>query len=67
MLLRPMTFEVHAPGLPADFQPSTDPEELALQLYDPLADTLRLRTSPEDFERLRGNYPLRRECVEMAK
>lgn len=67
MLLRPMTFEVHPPALPSDFCPSADPEELALQLYDPLADTLRLRTSPEDFERLRGAYPLRREFVEMAK
>lgn len=67
MLLRPMTFEVHAPSLPADFHPSADPEELALQLYDPLADTLRLRTSPDDFERLRGDYPLRREYAEMAK
>ena len=67
MLLRPMTFEVHAPSLPADFHPSADPEELALQLYDPLADTQRLRTSPDDFERLRGDYPLRREYAEMAK
>ena len=67
MLLRPMTFEVHPPALPADFRPSPDAEELALQLYDPLADTLRLRTSPDAFERLRGSYPLRREFVEKAK
>ncbi len=63
MLLRPMTFEIHPPALPADFRPSSDPEELALQLYDPLADTLRLRTNPEAFEQLRGSYPLRREFV----
>ena len=67
MLMRPMTFEVCPPALPASFHPSPDEEELALQLYDPMADTLRLRTSPENFERLRGCYPLRREFVEMVK
>lgn len=67
ILMRPMDFEIHPPALPADFHPSSDPEERALQLYDPLADTLRLRTAPQDFERLRGAYPLRREFVEIAK
>lgn len=32
-----------------------------LRFYDPEADSLRLKTHPEDFESLRGNYPLRRE------
>ena len=66
MLLRPMTFEIHPPALPADFRPSADPEELALQLYDPLVNTLHLRTNPSAFEQLRGCYPLRREFVEMV-
>ena len=30
--------------------------------YDPRRDTLALRSHPEAFERLRGNYPLRREA-----
>ena len=67
MLPRPMTFEIRPPALPSGFCPSTDPEELALQLYDPLLDTQRLRTSPEEFERLRGTYPLRREFAEVSK
>lgn len=32
-----------------------------LQLYDPEADSNRLKAHPEQFEYLRGNYPLRRE------
>lgn len=32
-----------------------------LRFYDPEADCLRLKTHPEQFEFLRGNYPLRRE------
>ena len=32
--------------------------------YDPRRDTLALRTHPEAFERLRGDYPLRREAPE---
>lgn len=35
--------------------------EKELQLYDPEADSKRLKTHPELFEYLRGNYPLRRE------
>jgi erythronate-4-phosphate dehydrogenase len=49
------------PALPATFIPSADEEELALQLYDPRRDCRALRLHPEDFEALRGNYPLRRE------
>ena len=60
---RPMDFNVQPPALPADFHPSEDPEELALQLYDPLTDSERLKSSPEQFEWLRGHYPLRREQV----
>ena len=34
--------------------------------YDPRRDTLALRAHPEAFERLRGDYPLRREAPEEA-
>ncbi len=42
----------------------TDSAALALQLYNPLADTAHLKQSPERFEWLRGNYPLRREMLD---
>ena len=45
------------PPLPAGFAYTGDP----LQLYDPLADSRRLKAAPAMFEELRGNYPLRRE------
>ena len=34
-----------------------------LDLYDPLEDTRRLKANPADFEKLRNNYPLRREQI----
>ncbi len=49
------------PSLPPDFIPSADKDTLALQLYNPLEDSERLKRSPGSFENLRGNYPLRRE------
>ena len=45
------------PSLPEDFVYSGD----ALELYNPLVDSQRLKKCPEDFEKLRNNYPLRRE------
>ncbi len=32
-----------------------------LQTYDVMEDHIRLKATPEDFEKLRGNYPARRE------
>ena len=37
------------------------PEEAFLQVYDPTRDSDALKRHPEEFEHLRGNYPLRRE------
>lgn len=48
------------PSLP-DFNPATNDVDLALQLYDPRQDSLRLKQHPELFEHQRGHYPLRRE------
>ena len=36
-------------------------EEAFLQMYDPRLDFKALKEHPENFEKLRGNYPLRRE------
>ena len=58
---RPMDFTILPPSLPEDFTPVTDPVQQALQLYDPRADSSRLKAEPTAFERLRGDYPLRRE------
>lgn len=57
----PRQFHIDPPCLPATFNPSEDKEELALQLYNPHRDDLRLKAHPELFEEMRGNYPLRRE------
>ena len=35
--------------------------EAYLQMYDPRRDSKALKTHPEQFEKLRGDYPLRRE------
>ncbi len=51
------------PPLPRTFVPAGNDDDLRLQLYNPLDDSARLKASPEDFEELRGNYPLRREMV----
>lgn len=37
------------------------PAEAYLQMYDPRRDSEALKTHPELFEKLRGDYPLRRE------
>lgn len=55
------SFHILPPPLPDDFKPASDKDELALQLYNPLNDSKRLKQFPEAFESLRGNYPLRRE------
>ena len=40
---------------------SSDPEEAFLQVYERTRDSDALKRHPEDFERFRGNYSLRRE------
>jgi erythronate-4-phosphate dehydrogenase len=54
-------FHIEAPSLPADFEPSDDMEEQALQLYNPLRDSEALKQYPNRFEYFREHYPLRRE------
>ena len=47
------------PSLPADFKYTGS----ALDLYNPLDDSEKLKTDPSKFESLRNNYPLRREIA----
>lgn len=51
--------KIAAPTLPAGFVYTGNP----LELYDPLEDSRRLKARPSDFEKLRNNYPLRREQI----
>lgn len=52
-------FHIQPPMMtPHDYWNNT---EASLRLYDPMADSNRLKSHPADFEYLRGNYPLRRE------
>lgn len=55
------TYEITppAPASPVIFAKSR--EEALLQMYNPLDDSNRLKSQPELFETLRGDYPLRRE------
>ena len=62
---KPFTLNIRAPKLPDTMLPtSSDPEEMALQLYNPHTDSDALKNNPEMFEYLRGNYPLRREYAD---
>lgn len=47
------------PLLPDDFKYTGS----ALDLYNPLIDSEKLKNDPSSFEFLRNNYPIRRECV----
>ena len=62
--------DILAPPLPENYKyfpdaPATpglsSSQQALLNLYDPRRDSEALRREPEAFERLRGNYPLRRE------
>ena len=44
-----------------DIHFSTDKEEAFLQAYNPKRDSEWLKESPQKFEWVRGNYPIRRE------
>lgn len=59
-------FSVRPPLLPASLRRPDDCAERELALYNPMSDTAALKSSPSDFEKLRGNYPLRREIWEQA-
>lgn len=54
-------WHINPPSLPPDFVPQGSKQDMMLQLYNPMADSKRLKCAPSKFEELRGNYPLRRE------
>ncbi|MDO4180094.1 MAG: 4-phosphoerythronate dehydrogenase PdxB [Bacteroidales bacterium] len=57
-----IAFSIVPPDLPP-MTYSSDPEEAFLQVYNPMRDSEALKQHPEEFEHLRGNYPLRRELL----
>jgi len=62
----PFSLTITPPPLPEGF--AYGPETAGpLRLYDPRVDSDRLKAHPEQFEQLRGNYPLRREIDEAEK
>lgn len=61
---RPFTFRIVPPSLPDAGSLPTPWDDRALALYNPRRDSDLLKSRPEDFESLRGNYPLRRENAE---
>lgn len=49
------------PALAEDIKSTGNKTDDDLLLYNPLNDSTLLKTYPKDFEKQRGNYPLRRE------
>ncbi len=64
---RSLRFDISPQSVSPDFRYfAAAPDGLSesypqLALYDPRRDSFVLKAQPSDFERLRGNYPLRRE------
>lgn len=59
-LHRPFDLSVEPPALPPGYAYGTATSG-PLRLYDPRVDSARLKAHPDQFEQLRGDYPLRRE------
>ena len=63
----PSDFDIQAPAISADFnyypedQHEGRPADSPLRLYNPRRDSDALKAHPDQFEYLRGHYPLRRE------
>lgn len=54
-------YEINAPAPASSIIYAKNHEEALLQIYNPTEDSDRLKSQPELFETLRGDYPLRRE------
>ena len=55
------TYEITPPTPSSPLIEAKDREEALLKMYNPIEDSNRLKSHPELFETLRGDYPLRRE------
>lgn len=54
-------YKINAPTPASPIIHAKNHEEAILQIYNPVEDSTRLKNQPEQFETLRGDYPLRRE------
>lgn len=54
-------YEINAPAPASPVIHAKSHEEALLRIYNPVEDSNRLKSRPELFETLRGDYPLRRE------
>ena len=54
-------YEIKAPAPACSVIHAKSNEDAILQMYNPVEDSNRLKSQPELFETLRGDYPLRRE------
>ena len=54
-------YEINAPTPASPVIHAKSHEDALLQIYNPINDSNRLKSRPELFETLRGDYPLRRE------
>lgn len=54
-------YRINAPAPASPIIHAKNHEEAILQIYNPVEDSTRLKNQPEQFETLRGDYPLRRE------
>ena len=54
-------YKINAPTPASPIIHAKNYEEAILQIYNPVEDSTRLKNQPEQFETLRGDYPLRRE------
>ena len=54
-------YEITAPAPNTPIIHAPNREEALLKMYNPTEDSGRLKNQPEQFEQLRGDYPLRRE------
>ena len=54
-------YRIEAPAPESSVIHASNREDALLQMYNPQEDCARLREHPEQFETLRGDYPLRRE------
>ena len=55
-------WHIEPPAIDIELSATDTTDDQYLRYYNPLTDSQKLKNAPSDFELLRGNYPVRREC-----
>ena len=55
-------WHIEPPAIDIELSATDTTDDQYLRYYNPLTDSQKLKNAPADFELLRGNYPVRREC-----